>query len=113
MDFLKKLFGGGSGGGSGGSDTTGFFVYVQCDRCQEQLRLRIIKQHDLNYSADGFVWRKTIVDSRCFQQIPVVAHFDRNLNLIGHEIAGGHFITREEYERSVVSDTTDAGELNE
>ena len=106
MGFLKKLFGG-SGDSGSGSTGDGFFVFVQCNRCQERLRLRIIKQHDLNYSDDGFVWHKTIVDGRCFQQIPVVVHFDRNLNVLSQDIDGGHFITQAEYEQAEVSHATD------
>jgi len=108
MGFLKKLFGGGSGSSSGSSDKDGFFVYVQCDQCQQKVRLRIIKGHDLNYSEDGYVWHKTIVDSRCFQQIPTVVHFDRNLNMISQDIDGGHFITKAEFEQPEVSDSTDS-----
>ena len=108
MGFLKKLFGGDRASSSGGSDKNGFFVYVQCDRCQQKVRLRIIKQHDLNYSGDGFVWHKTIVDSRCFQQIPAVVHFDRNLNMVSQDIDGGHFITEAEFEQPEVSSGTDS-----
>jgi hypothetical protein len=113
MGFLKKLFGGGDGGAPSSSDKDGFFVYVQCDRCQAPVRLRINRQHDLNYSDDGYVWRKTIVDSRCFQQIPTVVHFDRSLNVISQEIEGGHFISQSEYEQAEVSSSTDSGTSSE
>ena len=109
MGFLKKLFGGGSEGGSSDAGQDGFFVYVQCDHCQKKVRLRIIKGHDLNFAGDGFVWHKTIVDSRCFQQIPAVVHFDRNLNMTNAEISGGHFITKEEYDQPESDDGKSSG----
>jgi hypothetical protein len=96
MSFLKRLFGGGQADNSAGDD--GFFVYVQCDRCGAAVRLRIHKHHDLNRDDGGFSWHKTIVDSRCFRPMPTVAQFDGQYNMVGHEIQGGHYISREEYE---------------
>ena len=74
MGFLRKLFGGDDSKQTGDSDGSGFFVYVQCDRCGAKVRLRINRQYDLVPSADGYDWHKTIVDSKCFQRIPTVAH---------------------------------------
>ena len=112
MGFLKKLFGGDSPdkplAAAAGDD--GFFVYVQCDHCGAKVRLRIHKQHDLNNTAEGYIWHKTIVDNRCFRQIPTVATFDRSFNLINANIEGGRFISREEYERPEVSQPTDETE---
>ena len=113
MGFLKKLFGGGDSGSSRSSGNEGLFVYVQCDKCEARVRLRIIKQHDLNYSRDGFVWHKTIVDSRCFQHIPAVIHFDGNLNIISQEIEGGRFISQSEFEQAEVSGSTDSEAADE
>ena len=107
MSFLKRLFGGGSDSSSNNSGSDGFFVYVQCDRCEKRVRLRINKHHDLNRTDDGFVWRKTIVDSRCFQQIPTVVHFDRSFTIVSEEIDGGHFISQAEYDLAEVSRGTD------
>lgn len=104
MGFLKKLFGGDDASGAG---REGFFLYVQCDNCKERVRLRIVRQHDLNRTDSGYVWHKTIVDNRCFRQIPTVVQFDGNLNIISSEIDGGHFIDQAEYEQAEVSQTTD------
>lgn len=113
MGFLKKLFGGDASKPSGSSDGSGFFVYVQCDRCDAKVRLRIHKQYDLISTDDGYKWHKTIVDSKCFQRIPTVAHFDRNLNLINADMQGGRFITKDEFEAAEVSQPTDDGEAEE
>jgi len=110
MGFLKKLFGSEDSNRSGKADPEGFFVYVQCDRCEAKVRLRINKQYDLSPTGDGYEWHKTIVDSRCFQRIPTVAHFDRDLNMTHADIQGGHYISFEEYEAEEVSQPTDSEE---
>lgn len=102
MGFLQKLF------GSNQTEEEGFFVYVQCDQCGAKVRLRIHKEYDLVRTGDGYEWHKTIVDSRCFQRIPTVAHFDRGFNLVNADMQGGRFITKEEYEAAEVSQTTNA-----
>lgn len=94
MGFLKKLF----GGEKEYKDEHGIYFYVQCDHCGDKVQLRADKRHDLNRAEGGYVWRKTIVDSRCFRKMPTVVHLDRDYNVIHKEIEGGHYITKEEYE---------------
>ena len=106
MGFLKRLFGGGGSSQGQSSDSEGFFFYVQCDNCGKKVRLRILKQYELNNSDNGYVWHKTIVDSRCFREIPAVVHFDSNYNVTNADINGGRQISREEYEAPDVSQTT-------
>lgn len=98
MGFLRKLFSSADKPEKSGSDSSGFFFYVQCDHCGKKVRLRILKQYELNYSGDGYVWHKTIIDSRCFKEIPTVVHFDRNYKVTNTDINGGHQISREEFE---------------
>ena len=118
MGFLKRLFGGEGSSKGKSSDSEGFFFYVQCDNCGKKVRLRILKQYELNYSGDGYVWHKTIVDSRCFREIPAVVQFDRNYNVTNADINGGRQISREEYshgefEAPEVSQPTDNDEAKE
>lgn len=103
MGFLKKLLGGEqplSQGGSTGSnpDPQGVYFYVQCDRCGAPVRLRADKQYDLINEGGNYVWHKTIVDSRCFRPMPTVVTLNAGYEMVAHEIAGGHYITKEEYE---------------
>jgi hypothetical protein len=107
MGFLRKLFGGDKPKRSGKVDADGFFMYVQCDNCGKGVRLRINKSYDLNRTGTGFVWHKTIVDSRCFRPMPTVVHFDGRYQVTNAEIAGGHTISREEYEAPDGSEPTD------
>jgi hypothetical protein len=93
LNFLKKLLGLGEPSG----DPHGIFFYVQCDNCGAAVRLRVHRIHDLNREGSGFVWRKTIVDSRCFRKIPTAVTFDNRYQVIEQEITGGRYITAEEY----------------
>jgi hypothetical protein len=96
LDFLRKLLG---GGGSSTGDPHGLFFYVQCQRCGATVRLHVHKLHDLNREDDRFVWRKTIVDSRCFKPIPTTVTFDSRYQIMHQEIDGGRYITAEEFAR--------------
>ena len=97
MGILKRIFG--SGQEKPYVDKQGLYFYVQCDNCGAKVRLRADKQHDLNQLADGHVWHKTVVDNRCFRQIPIVIHLDPDYAVNSQEIDGGRFITKDEYDR--------------
>ena len=103
MSFLKKIA---SVLSPQGTEEGGvLWVYVRCDKCGEAIRTRIDLRHDLtpNYSAEGrvtdYVLRKVLIGSqRCFEPIEVKLTFDPQRRLGSREIAGGEFISREEYE---------------
>lgn len=95
MGFLRRLFGGKK---KDQGDPQGLYFYVQCDNCGAKVRIRADKQYDLNRTDGGFIWHKTIVDSKCFQQIPTIVHLNGSYGVTKAEIKGGHYITREEYE---------------
>lgn len=110
MGFLRRLFGEGKKKREG--DTQGIYFYVQCDYCGSRVRIRADKQYDLNRTDEGFVWHKTIVDSKCFRQIPTVVHLNHNYEVVSAEIDGGRYITREAYEAPATSqkETGERGE---
>jgi hypothetical protein len=97
MNFLKRLFGGGEPGQAAGQSDDGFFLYVQCNRCGDRVRLRIHKSHDLNRTDEGFTWHKTIIDNRCFRPITTVVNFDSNYQVVEQEIEGGRYISEAEF----------------
>lgn len=107
MGFLRRLFGGDNKGAE--SDTQGVYFYVQCNNCGARVRVRADKQYDLNRTDDGFIWHKTIVDSKCFRQIPTTVQLDRNYEVVKAEIDGGKYITREAYEAPEPPPEADAG----
>jgi hypothetical protein len=102
MSFLKRLFG--SKQEEPYVDRHGLYFYVQCDHCGSQVRVRADKQHDLNHHNGGYVWHKTIVDSRCFRPIRTVVYLDGNYQMVDHEIEGGRYISREEFEAGQAAD---------
>ena len=103
MSFLKKIASALSPKGTDEGEV--LWVYVRCDKCGEALKTRLDLRHDLtpNYSAEGRVAsyssRKVLIGSqRCFEPIEVKLAFDPQHRLTSREIAGGQFISREEYE---------------
>jgi hypothetical protein len=103
MSFLKKIASALSPRGTDEGDV--LWVYVRCDKCGETIRTRVDLRHDLtpNYSEEGHVadygLRKVLIGSqRCFEPIEVRLTFDAQRREISREIAGGQFISKEEYE---------------
>lgn len=101
MSFLRRLFGGKAEEPAEYGDPQGIYLYAQCDRCGAVVKVRADKQHDLNPESGGYVWHKTIVDSKCFQRMTTVVHFDRSYSVRDAELEGGRYITREAYEAAL------------
>lgn len=101
MEFLKKLFSGGTKGPKDESSEA-VFIYSQCEKCGEKFRNRIDKQFDLqmNYEENGPAYRthKELVGAQCRNTIILDLEFDQQKRLREKSIERGQFITREEYE---------------
>lgn len=95
LDSVKSLLGGGEK-----QDESGYWVYVRCKRCGEPIKTRIDLRNELSPRDEGgFITRKTMVGSqRCFERIEVTLTFDQDRRLVDRQIAGGDFITAEEFE---------------
>jgi hypothetical protein len=98
-DRIKAMLPGGEGNG------TAYWVYVQCGRCGEALRVRVDRRWDLMQEFDdrdrvaGYSLHKDIVGSRrCFQVIHVDQDLDASARVKAQRITGGRFLTRQEYE---------------
>ena len=101
MSFLKRLFGGDKGSAEY-SDPNGIYLYFRSDRAPDAVsRVRIDKQYDLNKNDAGFVWHKTVVDSKYFSRIEAVVYFDRNHDITTADLAGGELISQAEYEAAM------------
>ena len=84
-----------------------------CGWCRSKTGyIQRILPSSLSIDNKGYVWHKTIVDSKCFRPIPTVVHFDGNYNMTRSEIEGGHYIGKEEYESLEVSQTTEGDNLD-
>ena len=80
-------------------DKDGFFFHVACDNCNDHLRLRVTRSYDLErLEGGGYLWRKTIVDGRCFRKMEARVQFDSAYWVVEKEIEGGRFVGREEWE---------------
>lgn len=106
MGFLKRIFGGDEQKGGKDSakpagpyvDKQGVYLYVRCDNCGTPVRVRADKQYDLVNEGGSYTWHKTIVDNRCFRQIPAVVTFNLQYEITDAQIIGGRFITQAEYD---------------
>lgn len=96
MSFLDKIF----RKKPVPSDPDGLYFYVQCNHCGEKLRLRADKRHDLmrDFETGKLIWKKEIMDGRCFRIMYAEVEFDQNYRVKSQTIEGqGHFITPEEF----------------
>lgn len=97
MGFLKRLLGG-EKGDKPYVDERGIYFYAQCDKCGSLVRVRADKQYDLEQDDSGYVWHKTLVDSKCFQRMQAVVQLDSNYQVTSQELSNGRFITQAEYD---------------
>ena len=79
------------------------YLFIQCDKCSEKLKLLINKETDLEKVYEegkgGSAYRltKEAMDGKCFAIISVTIEFDINKNIISRDISNGRFITEEDY----------------
>ncbi len=102
LDGLRSLF---AGGGGTAGDGTAYWVYVQCAKCGEALKVRVDRRYDLMQEFEdqdrvsGYSLHKDIIGSnRCFQAIHVTQRLDAGYKVKSQEITRGRFLTKEEYE---------------
>ena len=101
MGFLKtlaSLFSPGEGGG----DPHGVHFYVRCDNCGTIVHVRADRRNDLSREEGGqgdLLWRKEIMDDRCFRMMRAEVWFDSHHNIVSQEVQGGEFVSREDFEK--------------
>ena len=101
LDSLKGLL----AGGTGGDDPNAYWVYVQCGKCGEALKVRVDRRYDLMQEfgdsdrVAGYSLHKEIIGSgRCFQMIRVDQELDTSYRIKKQQISNGRFLTPAEYE---------------
>ncbi len=96
MNFLKRLFGEGEP-----RDPNALWLYVRCDYCQQNMKLRVDRRHDLmrDFESGGYRLTKEIMDGTCFSLMMARVQLDAGQRITSQELEGGEFITREEFER--------------
>lgn len=97
MGFFKKL--GGFFSAKPAEDQVSYHIKVKCNRCGEEIQVRINLYNDLSIEYDdsgntsGYICRKVIVgDQRCYQTIDVSLTFDSKRRLVEKQITGGQFV---------------------
>lgn len=107
MNFFKQLAGLFSGR-SGGSSHRYLPIYVLSRRCNEPIAGQVDLYNELSRgdeeSGHAYYSRKGLHTSgvnRCFDQVEVHLYFDRNKQLVDHEVEGGRWLTVDEYEEEL------------
>lgn len=111
IDALKSMFGFGS---SNGSVDRGLYVYVQCNRCKDVVRVRISMtsevseiselpddDEDMGGLAMGnakYIVSKGVVDSKCFRKMQLRVLFDGRRKQIDQAVEGGTIVDQEAWE---------------
>ncbi len=104
MGFLKKFFSKKMRDISVSGSPDILWLYVQCRKCGQKLRLAVNKNTDLEDQYKGaeeaepsYILRKEAMDSKCFTRMLIYMEFDSNKNILSHEVSGGQFISEEEF----------------
>jgi hypothetical protein len=111
MDALKGLFG---FGGSNGSVDRGVYLYVQCNRCQDVVRVRINMSSEaseisdepeddedlsgLEYGGAKYIVSKGVVDSKCFRPMKLRVLFDSRRKQLDQAVDGGTVVDQATWE---------------
>ncbi len=106
LDSLKAVV----SGGVAKSDSSAYWLYVQCARCGEALKVRVDRRWDLMQEfgdqdrVSGYSLHKDIVGSRrCFQVIHVDQDLDASGRVTTQRITDGKFLSQQEYEALAAS----------
>lgn len=107
MSWWQRLFGIGQR-----QTSREFMLYVQCQRCQTPVAVRIDRYNDLSAEFDEqrgretYVLRKDIMDARCFQLMRAELLFDEHRQETQRTLSGGQFIDADTYQRLVQATST-------
>jgi hypothetical protein len=103
-DRLRGIFTSSSDAEDSDDDGEAFHLYIQCERCNDIVSVRVNRRNDLSQefnpssgAVTSYRYQKGIVDQRCFRPIHVTMTFDSNQREELRDIAGGRFLSREEF----------------
>lgn len=109
MDWLKRLLIGGGGKPAGErTDRDGVYVYVQPNRCDEVVRVRINRNNDLTERDEeaGFYVQKQVRGTVCFTPVELTVFFDANRSMTDHRITGGVLVDEAAWQAWIVTRPT-------
>ena len=119
MSFLGRLFGRSSGqSASASGDENASYYYLKCNKCGEVIRIRIDRRWDLEQEFDegggdavtGYVSRKEVMGTKCFQMLRLTVQFDRGYRETEKQLSGGTFVGQEEYEAAQAAQSAQAAD---
>lgn len=109
-DAFKSALGLGGGAGTGGADR-GLYVYVQCNRCQDVVRVRINIANEVSELSDDeddaelrgdsdarYAITKGVVDARCFRPMRLIVRFDKSRRELERTVEGGTIVDEAAWE---------------
>ncbi len=109
MGFFSRLFPGFGRPSSplfSKSQGNGIWVYLECEKCGEKIKLRLSKSTELQRieesSPNAFYVRKLVMGEKCFTRIEVQLQFDQSYRIMPDlcEINNGTLLTEQEYEEN-------------
>ncbi|MFP4019979.1 MAG: hypothetical protein ACLFUK_00105 [Halanaerobium sp.] len=97
FDKLKSIFSG------GGNKSKLVDIYVEDDKCGNQMKLIFRKSYDIQKVYEdnrdaAYEIQKVVVCDKCYNKIDLHLEFDKGYNIINKEIKDGKIISREEFE---------------
>lgn len=91
---LARLF-----GGAGRREGDVLWVTVECDRCHEQVTIRIDKRTDIQSeyleAGDSGPWytlHKEVMDNKCFALMHLFLEFDQRRAVLTQQVTGGKLV---------------------
>ena len=82
-------------------DGQGVYVYIQCQRCGEQIALRLRKTDEMVRSQGqkdyAFFVQKTVMGNQCFNRMDARIEFDQRHEVVNSTIHGGILIPAADY----------------
>lgn len=98
FDKIKSIF-----KGSGGNKSKLVDIYIEDDKCGNQMKLIFRKSYDIQKVYEdnrdaAYEIQKVVVCDKCYNKIDLHLEFDKGYNIINKEIEDGKIISREEFE---------------
>ena len=98
LDKIKSIF-------TGGSQSKLIDIYIEDDKCGNQMKLLFRKSYDIQKVYDdnqeaAYQIKKMVVCDNCYNKIELQLEFDKRYSIINQEIKDGKIISKEEFEKN-------------
>ena len=98
LDKIKSFF-------SGGSKSKLIDIYVEDNKCGNQMKLLFRKSYDIQKVYEdnrdaAYEISKVVICDNCYNKIELHLEFDKRYNIINQEIEDGKIINKEEFDEN-------------